>query len=597
MTRYICKCGAIKRKSTDADNTGNRDTEHCRGCPYLLPYGEQEYVKGEGFRLKVKGYECRMSQELTRCSAFIGRVKDKCTCSVVSLDYDFLEEISSWIRKTYPNGELSGGFSRANIRPTDFSNNGRYRYSISCSQNRAGMAAKAALMERFFNPDRTRKDMTPQEEEAKILKGIEDGKRAAQQLPGPSGAALAAAPGASLAEPAQSTSAPAFDTTGLDRQTVIDLELAEREYRAGRRMAEAGLRRMADGVAIAHDALCGPYAANQSISDGTAGVVASCDKSKYGNRGEDTFRTWCESMGISKDTAYRLLQVSALFEQSSPRQQKVLEELSPSLLYAAARPSAPAELVEQVKSGDITTHKQYQELLAELKAKDDTIKEKEAALLKAQQAADLAQTTANIYEAQKKSAEEQCLALIDENEAQTARIAEMESRPIEATAATEEEIARWRAEGAKIEAEANAAAYKTVCDQRDEAAAAAQKANEKAEKAQREVRRLRETLQGRTDHLNAVEADLKAIKQKLTGAQNALPRLPGPHTAAVPPAQTPPALVLCRQCVYEPICCGIRFLGEEDMSEEMYAGFADLDEDAFDARLVGCTAGQTKESR
>lgn len=149
---------------------------------------------------------------------------------------------------------------------------------------------------------------------------------------------------------AAACSAAEFDYSGLDAQTVTDLHLAEQMYTSGRKLTEMGLRRMADGVSIAHDAL-----------------VANCDNSKYGKRGEDTFRRWCASMSISKDAAYRLLQVSALFDSSSPRQQQVLEELSPSLLYAAAKPSAPANLVQAVKDGDITTHKQYQDLLAQLK--------------------------------------------------------------------------------------------------------------------------------------------------------------------------------------------------------------------------------------
>ena len=147
---------------------------------------------------------------------------------------------------------------------------------------------------------------------------------------------------------AAACSAPAFDYSGLDEQTVNDLHLAERECAAGRRLAEAGLHRMADGVAIAHEAL-----------------VPNWDNSKHGNRGEDAFRRWCESIGVSKSAAYRLLQVTALFDNSSPEQQKILDSLSPSLLYAAAKPSAPADLVQAVKSGDITTHKQYQDLLKE----------------------------------------------------------------------------------------------------------------------------------------------------------------------------------------------------------------------------------------
>ena len=152
----------------------------------------------------------------------------------------------------------------------------------------------------------------------------------------------------SLSDAETACSAPAFDYSGLDEQTVNDLHLAEREYAAGKRLAEIGLHRMADGVAIAHEAL-----------------VPNWDNSKHGSRGEDTFRRWCESIGVSKSAAYRLLQVTALFDNSSPSQQKILEELSPSLLYAAAKPSAPPALVQAVKDGDITTHKQYQDLLKE----------------------------------------------------------------------------------------------------------------------------------------------------------------------------------------------------------------------------------------
>lgn len=148
---------------------------------------------------------------------------------------------------------------------------------------------------------------------------------------------------------------PAFDYTGLDGQTVEDLHLAEEEYLHGKKLAARGLVNMGEGIAIAHDAL-----------------VANCDRHKN-QHSEDTFRAWCLSMGITKDTAYRLLQVSALMDGSSPAQQKVLKELSPSLLYAVAKPNAPEGLVEQVKNGDITTHKEYQELLAQIREKDEAL--------------------------------------------------------------------------------------------------------------------------------------------------------------------------------------------------------------------------------
>lgn len=150
---------------------------------------------------------------------------------------------------------------------------------------------------------------------------------------------------------------PAFDYSGLTDQTVENLHFAEDEYRHGKQMAERGLVHMGNAIAAAHDALCG--------------VVQLLDNSKHGNRGDDSFRAWCCSIGITKSTAYNLLQVSALMDGSNPRQRAILEALPPTLLYAVAKPSAPAELVEKVKSGDITTNKQYQEAMAQIKAEKD----------------------------------------------------------------------------------------------------------------------------------------------------------------------------------------------------------------------------------
>lgn len=183
--------------------------------------------------------------------------------------------------------------------------------------------------------------------------------------PGPCSPADASGAMSNLSGAETACSAAEFDYSGLDTQTVTDLHLAEQMYTSGRKLAEMGLRRMADGVSIAHDALCGSCDNLSQAHNNQGGVVPHWDNSKHGNRGEDAFRRWCESIGVSKSTAYRLLQVSALFDSSSPREQQVLEELSPSLLYAAAKPSAPADLVQAVKSGDITTHKQYQDLLKE----------------------------------------------------------------------------------------------------------------------------------------------------------------------------------------------------------------------------------------
>lgn len=261
---------------------------------------------------------------------------------------------------------------------------------------------------------------------------------------------------------APTSAPPSFDYTGLDNQTVADLHLAEREYLQGRKMAEMGLRRMADGVAIAHDALCGT-------------VVHNVDNSKHGNRGEDTFRRWCESIGVGKSTAYKLLQVSNLFDRSTPREQKVLEELSPSLLYAAAKPSAPSELVQAVKDKDITTHKQYQELLEKYKAEQQAHqaeRKSTSALLRDEQqrrqkadeariAADRraesaqakadearhreeeARAAAHKYHMRVEEVEAQRNSLLDQQTEYIDRIHELESRPVEVAVQepTEEQIA------------------------------------------------------------------------------------------------------------------------------------------------------------
>lgn len=171
--------------------------------------------------------------------------------------------------------------------------------------------------------------------------------------PDPCSPADASGAMSSLSGAAAACSAAEFDYSGLDAQTVTDLHLAEQMYTSGRKLAEMGLRRMADGVSIAHDALC-------------VTIATKCRNGKGAfSDSEKTFGGWCESVGLNRKAAERLLQVAKLFDSSSPRQQQVLEELSPSLLYAAAKPSAPADLVQAVKSGDITTHKQYQDLLKE----------------------------------------------------------------------------------------------------------------------------------------------------------------------------------------------------------------------------------------
>lgn len=197
---------------------------------------------------------------------------------------------------------------------------------------------------------------------------------------------------------------PAFDYSGLDAQTVDDLHFAEKEYQHGKKLAERGLVHMGNAIAAAHDALCGT-------------VVQQLDNGQFAKK-DDTFRAWCCSIGITKSTAYNLLQVSALMDGSSPRQRAILEALPPTLLYAVAKPSAPAELVEKVKNGEVSTNKEYQDLLAQIKAEKERADAAEAErdkLLGAQNRAAWAESHIQDVEAQRDAALADIQGLTEQN--------------------------------------------------------------------------------------------------------------------------------------------------------------------------------------
>lgn len=541
MNRYLCKCGRAVNKSINAYNMGNRETEGCEGCPYLMPWGPTEWDHTRhAMVMDVKGYECRMSPILEYCTELCGHLDNKTTIRITSLDFDFLERVSDWVKEHYPNGELSGGFSRDRIRAVEYVDEGRYRYTLACSQNKKGIAAKRALWAEFFDETFHRKDMDADAEKQKILRDIAQGKAAAhkdaaatdketntmliyrdpatgwlyrvspqpehgsyvmqyrdpansatwkwcanwnigniyresleevlearaqrdgwelvsssasseppevvdkgeeyspcdtcrcpdcidsscpqagcdktdggfgcfapyEECPAPAeetcpderlekevgkcknqsarnGDAAATTAGNAVPEPAETSTTPTdantlpapgcpadagsatqslsaagpasleaepeatpFDYSGLDAQTVATLHSAENIIRSARKEY---VIKVADAVGMAHDELV-------RNSDG------------HNQYSEDTFIAWCKFVGISKSTAYQLLQVSNLLESSTPNEQKILKQASPSLLYAAARPSAEPEAVAALKGGDITTHKQYKELEAQLKA-------------------------------------------------------------------------------------------------------------------------------------------------------------------------------------------------------------------------------------
>ena len=226
---------------------------------------------------------------------------------------------------------------------------------------------------------------------------------------------------------------PAFDYSGLTDQIVEDLHFAEKEYQHGKKLAERGLVHMGNAIAAAHDALCGTVV--QQLDNGEDGACHTMRKARNNQHSEDTFKSWCLSIGITKDSAYRLLQVSALMDGSSPRQRAILEALPPTLLYAVAKPSAPAELVEKVKNGEVSTNKEYQDLLAQIKAEKERADAAEAErdkLLGAQNRAAWAESHIQDVEAQRDAALADVQGLTEQNAKLKERADSAEAREEEA---------------------------------------------------------------------------------------------------------------------------------------------------------------------
>lgn len=407
MTTYICKCGQRVQKSSNADNTGNRlegygPGHECYGCPYAMPWGGNKWDEAaKRFVQDIKGYECRTSRTLSYDSHFIGSTEDKCTCSVVSLDFDFLEQISAWVKDTFPLGELTGGFSQDEIHPTDYSHNGRYCCTFVCASNKKGIAAKAALFARFFDPDGSRKDMTPQQEMEKILSDI---RKCTQEPPAAEDVAVAALPPAEAAEPfGNIPAAPTFDFSALgdlsqqateaDQQFDLHYGAAQDEYLIS----------------------CIYLARIHALT------------AKAGRYGGGTWTKWYESKGLSHGSVTKMVQNGEAFNSSTVDELKQLPELTRKDLNLIARSGCAGQLVEA--AGD---SQRVQELLAQLKAKEYKLNETQARLKSAciqEQESRDAMNTAN---AQLEAAHADIKGLTEQNDQLKSRLDAAEAREEEA---------------------------------------------------------------------------------------------------------------------------------------------------------------------
>ena len=380
MTTYICKCGRRVKKSTDASTTGNRLSGYapgheCWGCPYAMPYGNYQWDESaRTVSRETRGYECRMSKTLTYASEFAGSIKDKCTCRVHSLDFDFLSQVSAWIKDAYPDREIFGSFSK-DIRASDYGSDGRYCLTITCAQNLKGVAAKRELFGQFFNPDGSRKDMTPQQEMEKILADIKKAKEILSCAPAQN--ADAAVTTAENAVPTATAATPTISESGADASAstpATSLQNCESAPAASAGGSSAPMT-SAPGFDFGADDETNALLlqdAQTFITGNMARIMAAKHAHDLtANHYKGSWGKWCAAVGISRDTGENMVRVAEQFGNIQLEGKSILDVQPLKLLYAAAKPSTPTQVKQAVFSGDITSYKEYQELLAQIKAEKD----------------------------------------------------------------------------------------------------------------------------------------------------------------------------------------------------------------------------------
>lgn len=445
MTTYICKCGRRVKKSTDASTTGNRLSGYapgheCWGCPYAMPYGNYQWDESaRTVSRETQGYECRMSKTLTYASEFAGSIKDKCTCRVHSLDFDFLSQVSAWIKDTYPDREIFGSFSK-DIRASDYGSDGRYCLTITCTQNLKGVAAKRELLGQFFTPNGSRKDITPQQEMEKILADIKKAKEIFSCTPAPTADAAA-----TMTSPAASSSAAAIPTTSASEAAVNGLTPAlSPQSSASAPVVPAETSFASAAVPTFDFSPLGELSQQAADADqqfdlhyGAAQdeYLISCIylarihalTAKAGRYGGGTWTKWYESKGLGEGSVRRMIQNGEAFNSAKLAELKQLPELTRKDLNLIARSGCAGQLVDA--AGD---SQRVQKLLAQLKAKEYKLNETQARLKSAciqEQESRDAMNTAN---AQLEAANADIKGLTEQNNQLKSRLDAAEAREEEA---------------------------------------------------------------------------------------------------------------------------------------------------------------------
>lgn len=98
------------------------------------------------------------------------------------------------------------------------------------------------------------------------------------------------------------------------------------------------------------------------------------------NHYKGSWGKWCAAVGISRDTGDNMVRVAEQFGNIQLEGKSIFDVQPMKLLYAAAKPSTPEEVKQAVFTGDITTYKEYQEVMAQLKTKEDELAKTQADL-------------------------------------------------------------------------------------------------------------------------------------------------------------------------------------------------------------------------
>lgn len=153
------------------------------------------------------------------------------------------------------------------------------------------------------------------------------------------------------------------------------------------------------------------------------------------NHYKGSWGKWCAAVGISRDTGDNMVRVAEQFGNIQLEGKSIFDVQPMKLLYAAAKPSTPEEVKQAVFTGDITTYKEYQEVMAQLKAEKERADAAEAErdkLLGAQNRAAWAESHIQDVEAQRDAALADVQGLTEQNAKLKERADSAEAREEEA---------------------------------------------------------------------------------------------------------------------------------------------------------------------